>query len=306
MEYSEKEKYLGHYITDDNSLVNSIKCDLKERAANVIVKLRNFINNHKDTTIDIKLKVFQACFCSCILSNCEIWGPNLPKELITLYKKGLKIVLEVRSSTPTAIIFMESKQPSVIAMVKKRQLKFWLELKKGCGTELYNMIERARNTKYIQYYIKLEAMYNDPQDAFKTLNSEYYKELWTQIRTATLEQSKLKTYHSIYNYSEIIPNQSLCLRTLNPLHNRVITKYITSSHNLQEEIGRWKRKPKGSRTCKQCTDNTDETILHFLFACDKFQHIRESHPNFPIVANLYEFFNWDQAPLVLYEMHNKR
>ena len=60
VEYNEKEKYLGHYITDDNSLANSIKYDLKERAANVIVKLRNFINNHKDTTIDIRLKVFQA------------------------------------------------------------------------------------------------------------------------------------------------------------------------------------------------------------------------------------------------------
>ena len=146
MEYSEKEKYLGHYITDDNSLANSIKYDLKERAANVIVKLRNFINNHKDTTIDIRLKVFQACFCSCILSNCEIWGPNLPKELITLYNKGLKIALELRPSTPTAIIFMESRQPSVIAIVKKRQLKFWKGLNKQFGTELYNLIERARNT----------------------------------------------------------------------------------------------------------------------------------------------------------------
>ena len=84
MDYSIKETYLGHYITDDNSLANSIKCDLKERKTNVIVKLRNFINNHKDTTIDTRLKVFQACFCSCILSNCEIWGPNLPKELSTI------------------------------------------------------------------------------------------------------------------------------------------------------------------------------------------------------------------------------
>ena len=37
----EKEKYPGHYLTDQNSLQRSIELDIEERAANVIVKLRN-------------------------------------------------------------------------------------------------------------------------------------------------------------------------------------------------------------------------------------------------------------------------
>ena len=38
VEYSEKEKYLGHYLTDQNSLQRSIELDIEERTANVIVK----------------------------------------------------------------------------------------------------------------------------------------------------------------------------------------------------------------------------------------------------------------------------
>ena len=37
VEYSEKENYLGHYLTDQNSLQISIELDIEERAANAII-----------------------------------------------------------------------------------------------------------------------------------------------------------------------------------------------------------------------------------------------------------------------------
>ena len=42
-EYTSKGKYLGHYLTDDNVLKNSILQDIDERATNVMIKFRNFI-----------------------------------------------------------------------------------------------------------------------------------------------------------------------------------------------------------------------------------------------------------------------
>ena len=67
IEYTSKEKYLGHYLPDDNVLKNSILQDIDERATNVMIKFRNFINN-KTTMLETRLKVFQACFCATILS----------------------------------------------------------------------------------------------------------------------------------------------------------------------------------------------------------------------------------------------
>ena len=88
VKYTKKEKYLGHYITDDNFLTSSILCDLEERESNIIVKLRNFINNHKNASIKIKLKVFQSCYCSVILSNCEIWGHCFTKVAYIIQQRA--------------------------------------------------------------------------------------------------------------------------------------------------------------------------------------------------------------------------
>ena len=143
VKYTMKEKYLRHYITDDNSLLTSITSDLEERASNVIVKFRNFVNNHKNASIQIRMNVFQACFCSTVLSNCEIWGNCLPKKVLTLYNRGLRIDLEVPPSTSTSLIFLETRQPSVLAMVRKRQLRFWQNLKKDEGADLCKLIKCA-------------------------------------------------------------------------------------------------------------------------------------------------------------------
>ena len=126
-----KEKYLGHFITDDNSLRESIVADLQDRQANIIIKFRNFINNHRSSPLKIKLRVFQACFCSAILSNCETWEHCMPAKIFSLYNYGLKLALGVRTSTPTSLVYLESQQPYVEALIRKRQLNFWIRLNKG-------------------------------------------------------------------------------------------------------------------------------------------------------------------------------
>ena len=150
--------------------------------------------------------------------------------------------MESRQPSVNAVV----KKPSVNAMVKKHQLKFWLDLRRACGTELNNLNERAKNTKYIQYYMYHETLYATPDEAYSKLNSTFYNKMWKQISAATFDQSKLET--SICNYSVTIPDKSICLRISNPLHNRSVTKYISFSHDLENEKDQWKRKPRGSRT----------------------------------------------------------
>ena len=65
------------------------------------------------------MKVFQACFCSAILSNSVRWGQWIPKTATTLYHQCLKLALDIRKSTPTALVFLESRQPSVTALYEK-------------------------------------------------------------------------------------------------------------------------------------------------------------------------------------------
>ena len=238
VEYSEKEKYLGHYLTDENSLQRSIELDIEERAANVIVKLRNFINNNKNTSLEIRLKVFQACFCSAILSNCETWGQWIPKAVTTLYHQGLKLALDIRKCTPTALVFLESRQPSVTALIRKRQLKFWISLNKDTGTELHNLLKRANTTLYIMYYKKLETQYANPKEAFEHINKDHYTKMWNEVKNATQEKTKLKLYHQIHNNCDFIPCNSLSLQSQTQKYQNLLSKYIMSSHDLESEKGR--------------------------------------------------------------------
>ena len=167
-------------------------------------------------------------------------------------------------------------------------------------------MERAKDTKYIKHYTNLEKSFKDPDDAFVKINSKHYCEMWDKICSATITQTKLKTYHAIYNNCENIPETSLTLQTANPRHNTVLRKYVTSSHDLENEKGRWMGQSKGNRRCKQCILGLDETMLHFIFYCERFRDIRDQYPEFPTITTLYEFFSWDKAPKVLYEMHARR
>ena len=60
--YSTNKKYIGHNVTDDNSLKNSIDLDIKEGGANVIIKYRSFANNHPNATLETSLIIFKPVF----------------------------------------------------------------------------------------------------------------------------------------------------------------------------------------------------------------------------------------------------
>ena len=165
----------------------------------------------------------------------------------TLYHQGLKLALDVRNSTPTALLFLESRQPSIVAMIRKRQLNFWLKLKKENGTELHNLIERASNTCYIRYYKKLEEKYENSYKAFERINNEHYEKIWNEVKYAKDNQTKLKQYHEIYDKCESIPERSLLSKCNNSKMQKRLAKYLMSLHDLETEKGRWTRTPKGRR-----------------------------------------------------------
>ena len=61
-----KEKYLGNYLTNENSLQRSIELHIEERAVNVIVKLRNLFNTPKS---------FLSMFLQCNTQQLQDVGP---------------------------------------------------------------------------------------------------------------------------------------------------------------------------------------------------------------------------------------
>ena len=220
-----------------------------------------------------------------ILSNCEIWGHFFPKRLLTLYNKGLKIALEVRSSTPTALIFLETKQPSVLAIGRKIQLQFWNNLQKDNGNEMNNLIIRAGDTMYIKHYRDLEKQYLTPDAAFESLNKSFYGKILNLVKNCKPEQSKLCTYKNIYGDSLL--SRSLSLSITNVIRQKFVTKYILSSHKLASVTSMWRG---NNKECKQCDLGDWETLEHFILDCNAYANIRRLYDDFP--TDLKSFFEW--------------
>ena len=89
--------------------------------------------------------------------------------------------------------------------------------------------------------------------------------------------SKLKSEIGLSNYLKI-PNFN---------SRKILTKFRISDHNLEVELGRYKRIPRDQRHCKVCKVLDDES--HFLFHCQINSNLRHIFLN--KILNVYPDFN---------------
>ena len=114
-------------------------------------------------------------------------------------------------------------------------------------------------------------------------------ENWKKVKDANDDQTKLITYRAIYDNCEVLPPNSLSMMSGERSHQKVISSYVTSTHNLESEKGRWSKTPNIARGCKQCSSNSEETLNHFIFDCSSFNDIRDLHPNLSTIR-IGDFF----------------
>ena len=116
-------------------------------------------------------------------------------------------------------------------------------------------------------------------------------------------KTKLKIYYLIYNTNGL-PENSYSLKCQNQNQQKFLSRYIMWLHDLESEKGRWNRTSKGARHCRQCDNDVEETLKHFIFDCRRFNQVRASYPDFP--TSLQDFFNWEYGNFILTTLHVQR
>ena len=224
-------------------------------------KFYNFLRSNKLAPLSIKIKVLESCVVSSLLHNCETFGDYYPKDLDKLYLNMIKVLLNVRPSTPNDIVLIESGLQPLKARIYARQLKFYMRFmnvideygnrKKVMDTLLLNP------TSYLQHYVNLNNKYDTPKRIYEHFNYELKESISSK---ANDDHYKFKTY------MEINPNllPSPFLKHYNPIVNDII-KFRLGSHHLPIETGRWLRIPRIERLCRFCGVVGDEK--HLLFNC---------------------------------------
>ena len=128
--------YLGVSINFNGSFNKAIKrlSNLANRAMFKLLKKgrKLFLN------IDVMLKLFDATVLPILLYGSDVWGYNNRDIVKRLHLKFCKILLRVKKSTTSAMVYGELDRLPLSMQVQSRFLNFWFKLtydkKRNCQT----------------------------------------------------------------------------------------------------------------------------------------------------------------------------
>ena len=273
---------LGSHLSATGKLVEDMKLHMDARYKSCI-KYFNFLRSNQLAPLFIKTKVLKACVVNSLLTNCETFGHCIPKDLEKTYNKLLRRTLDVRSNTPSLLLYIESGFLPIKALITARQLKFFNRYKEQLtgNTPRVEMFQRllGEPTKYLQHYIDISEKYQTVADVYR----ESMDEVKNQVRDLAAGG-----HYKYKIYTEINPNldKSPFLTNLHPLSRDVI-RFRLGSHILPIETGRWSRKPRNDRLCERCGVVGDEK--HALFDCSKIDR-----KDFSMPAEISEIWKMDE------------
>ena len=132
-------------------------------------------------------------------------------------------------------------------------------------------------------------MKNSRKQVFKNSNTDYYEKVITNKLAKFDHSSKLYLYSGLKTTFKL----EEYLKQLKKINSRqLITKFRISDHNLEVEVGRYKKIPRDQRICKICNVLDDEE--HFFFHCRINNNIRQTF--FENINNHVTDFNQLDSP----------
>ena len=231
-----------------------------------------FLARNYDAPFFVKKKVFDAAFSSAILYGCESWLDVSLAPVEKLYMSAIRRLLDVRNSTPRLTCLLESGIPSLGALVKHKQSKFFSKM----------FAERADMQQTDPLMFTLEFMSNNNRAIYTHIDNLLQptnflardrEELGTQLREVPLERTKLRLYLSMNPQLVVHPlYQTKDSNDVIEDNLRItFTRVRLCSHRLRSETGRWFGTPAEQRLCHHCT-TTVQDEKHIL-QCPSTQNI---------------------------------
>ena len=118
--------YLGIIFKYNNSFQLTIKNNV-DKAKKVLFKLRAETSGH-ELGIQAKLHLFDSIIALILTYGCEVWGYELFEQIEIFHRNFLRTLLNVRNSTPKAMIYGELGRSEIKYQIWLRILGFWNRL----------------------------------------------------------------------------------------------------------------------------------------------------------------------------------
>ena len=251
---------LGSHISSSGDLADDLDLHMKKRFSSC-VKFFNFCRENKLAPVGIKIKVLKACVVNSLLYNCETFGNKVPDGIVTLYHKLIRCALNVRTNTPTLLLYIEAGLLPIKALIETRQYNFFNRFPSTIA-ELSNRHHLMQGlmsdpSNFLKHYIQLSQRYHNVREIY----TFYVNQLKNSIR-----DSATKGKYRYQMYLQINPEltQSPFMSCLHPMAVDII-RFRLGSHKLPIEIGRWNRVSRNLRFCHFCNTLGDEQ--HYIYSC---------------------------------------
>ena len=201
IEYAKNDEhlYLGMWITSSDDIVDHIRSNLSHRKFN-ISKFYSWLAINEETPIKIKLQVYNSCMLASYLYGCECWFKiDAVSDLLLIEeRKILKKILQVKSNTPSEIIYIELNRVNIITKIKHMQFKFLKKFKLlKCEDSISRRIlESCHHLDIHRYY---ESLKNDIHQRFMMQIKEQLYASTTTYCTRYVDISDCKYNAFIYD-----------------------------------------------------------------------------------------------------------
>ena len=141
---SEKEKYLGDFITKDASSKETIK-DRKRKGYGILAEISAILKDiplgNKRTRVGLELR--HAMFLNGVLFNSETWinfNKLDIKVLEVLDHKILRMITGAHAKTPTEMLYLETGEIDIKSVITVRRLLYWQNILKRHTKELISKV----------------------------------------------------------------------------------------------------------------------------------------------------------------------
>ena len=303
--------YLGIRLNYNNKMGVTQK-DLFDRASRAMFSLLKKCKM-KNLPIDVILDLFDKMIMPIVTYGCEMWGFGNNDIVKKLQLKFYKIVLKLRKSTPSQMVFGEIGKYPIDVYIKNRIMNFWFRLVSDDSNKLSTIVYKClyamykkgsheslyiKNIRNILIDIGLPYLW-DTQDVshlsktkFSKYVNQYTKDIFIQQWYTDLNGSMYDTYRlfksnfKLEDYINVLP------------YNCVISliRFRTTNNRLPVNVLRFHNVDRENRVCALC--NTDDVAdeYHYIFKCSHFDDKRNecldrkyseqpSHNNFSLLFN---------------------
>ena len=267
--------YLGSIFTEDGSVASSLKEHCADRGKQ-LMKLSIFLRTNPDMPFVAKRKVLEACYNSSLLYGCEGWVGCSPRPVNTMYMRGIKLLLGVKSSTPNDLCLVELGIPNLEAFVRHKQATF-----------LRNAIRERSDIPDdpLMFALKLTRDSNRRMqnyiDSLLQVDNHLAQDRDSVLQSVRLcDSTRFTTYKVINPGLEVIDIYSRRKNYVPDHLRKALTQLRLSSHRLRVETGRWSGQARAARLCN-CPLNEIQDERHVLTKCAHTAHLRVQDIAYP-------------------------